>query len=61
MDSKKVYLSKTFWFGVATALMPLIPGATEWLAANLQLVGLIWGGLTVLLRVITKDRVTLVE
>ena len=56
---KSVLLSKTFWFGVATAFAPLVPSVGTWIASNVELAASLWGGLTILLRYITKDKVIL--
>jgi len=60
MLEKTVLKSKTFYLGLVTALAPLLPGVGAWVADNVATVGLVWGGLTVLLRLVTKDKVTLV-
>lgn len=59
--SKKPWLSKTIWLGVVTALSPFVPGVSEWIsnAAHIETIGMIWGALAVLLRFITKDKVSL--
>lgn len=61
MDSKKPWLSKMVWLGVATGVAPFIPGAAEWLAdpSKVELVGMIWGALAILIRFVTKERVSL--
>lgn len=56
---KSVFLSKTFYFGVLSALAPLFPAVGEWVAGNVAAVGIVWGAATVLLRFITKDKVVL--
>lgn len=56
---KSVLLSKTFWFGVITAVAPLVPGVSAWVAGHLEIVGSVWGGLAVVLRLVSKDKVVL--
>lgn len=56
---KSVLKSKTFWFGLLTALASLVPAIQEHVIDKPELFGMLWGGLTVALRLITKDRVVL--
>lgn len=56
---KNILLSKTFWLNLLLALSPLLPGVGEWLASHMELVASIWGGLNIVLRLISKDKVTL--
>ncbi len=58
---KSVFLSKTFYFGLLSAVAPLFPGVGEWIAQNVVAVGIVWGAAAVLLRFITKDKVVLVD
>jgi len=58
---KSVLKSKTFWFGLATALAPLIPSIGEFIKANAAQVSMVWGAASILLRLVTKDRVVLVD
>lgn len=61
--AKKPWLSKTVWMGIVTALAPFIPGVAEWIAnaSHIETIGMIWGALAVLLRVVTKDKISLGE
>jgi len=63
MESKKPWLSKTVWFGVLTAVAPFIaelsPAAEAWISGNTATIGMIWGALAVVLRLVTKDKVVL--
>lgn len=59
--NKNVLLSKTFWFGVLTAVAPLVPAVGTWIAENTIAFGMIWGSVTVLLRWVTHDKVILIE
>lgn len=56
---KSLLLSKTFWFGLITAIVPLFPAAQQVIVDNPQAFGMIWGALTVVLRYVTKDKVIL--
>jgi hypothetical protein len=58
--NKSLLKSKTFYFGVITAVLPLWPAAGEWFSANIEAAGVIWGVLAAGLRLITKDKVVLV-
>lgn len=59
MESKKFYLSKTFWIGFLTALAPAIPGAMEELAKNPDLIVSTLGAIIMILRFVTKDKVVI--
>lgn len=56
---KSVLASKTFWIGLVMALSPLVPAVGAWMNANGAMVASIWGGITILLRLISKDKVVL--
>lgn len=57
---KSVFKSKTFWFGVATAVIqPIFPQIQELVVANPQTTGVIWGIITFIIRMITKGGVKL--
>ena len=59
MESKKPWLSKMVWLGLATGVAPFVPGMGEWIAKNVEMVGMLWGALAVAIRFVTKDRVSL--
>jgi len=59
--NKNALKSKTFWFGIITAVAPLIPAVGVWISENVATFGMIWGSLTVLLRWVTKDKIILIE
>jgi len=50
---KKAWQSKTVWTNIALAVAPLIPGASEWIAANPETFGAVVGVLNVVLRAVT--------
>ena len=56
---KTVLLSKTFWFGVVTALLPLYPPALNWFIGHPDVTAQVWGALIIALRLLTKGKVTL--
>lgn len=58
---KSVLKSKTFYFGLVTAFAPLFPVLGDFLAANLELIGIFWGGLAVVIRFFTKDKIKLIN
>jgi len=58
---KSVFKSKTFWFGIVSALAPLFPAVGSFLSENVGVVGMLWGSATVILRLVTKDKVILID
>ena len=56
---KSALKSKTFWFGVATALAPLLPVVRTAVVENPETFAMLWGAATVVLRFVTKDKVVL--
>jgi len=58
---KNILKSKTFWFGLATALAPLIPSVGDFLKANSASIGMVWGAVSIVLRMVTKDKVVLID
>ena len=58
--NKSVFLSKTFWFGVVTAVAPLFPAVQAVIASNVEAIGMFWGFLSMVLRMVTKEKVILI-
>lgn len=58
---KSVLKSKTFWMQVLLVLGMLVPAIQENVVNNPELFASIWGGLSVALRFITKDKIFLVD
>jgi len=58
---KSILKSKTFWFGLASALAPLIPSVGKFLSENSAQIGMVWGAASIMLRMITKDKVVLID
>ena len=56
---KTILLSKTFWVGIITALVPLFPVAQTWISENPQAFAAIIGTIFVILRKFTFKSVTL--
>lgn len=56
---KTLIRSKTFWLNVIMAVTPLFPVADAFIKAHLTEFGLLWGFLGVVLRLVTKDKITL--
>lgn len=48
-------------FGVLVVAMPSLKPANDWLAANLGTVSIVWGVLGSILRMVTKDKIVLVD
>ena len=66
MNSKKPWQSKTVWLnvimGVSLALSSLVPGGLavhDWVGAHMDLIGMVWAGANVVLRFISKDKLSL--
>lgn len=59
MESKKPWQSKTVWLSLATALLPFVPGASAWVAANPEVLTSALSALFLLLRLITKDKIVI--
>ena len=58
---KNILKSKTFYLGLISAIAPLFPSVSEYVANNVVQIGMIWGVATMALRLITKDKVVLVD
>ena len=58
---KSVLKSKTFWMGVVTAVAPLFPTVGNFASANIGAIGVLWGAIAIVLRLVTKDKVILVD
>ena len=56
---KSVLASKTFYMGLLTALVPLLPGMGEFIASNVEAISMVWGVLAIILRLLTKNKVVL--
>ena len=57
--NKAVLKSKTFYLGLITALAPLFPGASEVISSNPEIVAQVLGGVIIVLRFFTKDKVVI--
>lgn len=59
--NKNILKSRTFWFGLLSALAPLVPALKELVIENTVAVAAVWGTLTMVLRYVTKDKVILID
>lgn len=64
--TKPFWQSKTILLNVVGALLaavsifyPAANSVTVWMTANAALIGSVWAGLNVILRFVTKDKITL--
>lgn len=61
-ETKKPWLSKTIWLNLVGAVLALVyPPASAWLAAHAEITLGFFAGLNVLLRLISKDKISLSE
>lgn len=62
MTKKTIWKSKTFWANLIMAIMPLVSNHVEMrLEEFMPQFTMLWGAVNIGLRLITKDRVILVE
>lgn len=59
--SKKPYLSKTILINAALAICAFFPPALAWMQANMELVVSGVGILNIVLRALTKDKISIGE
>lgn len=58
-SEKSVFLSKTLWLNVIMALVAFYPPASEWMQGHMEIVLAVFGGLNMVLRLISKDKLYL--
>jgi hypothetical protein len=56
---KKPWLSKTILFNILFALTALYPPVGDWMKAHVEIMMSVWSGLNVVLRLFTKDKISL--
>ncbi len=68
MEEKVWYKSKTMLLGIVTGIVgalcvaiPKLKPVNDFLASNVATIGIVWGVLTSILRVISKDKIVLTE
>lgn len=59
MESKPFYLSKTFWVQVLGVVAVAVPASREFIQNNLGEAGAAWAVINVILRAISKDKLSL--
>lgn len=57
---KSILKSKTFYANLILAVLPLFPKVNEAVQANPEIIGYVFAGLNIFLRLISKDKVYLV-
>jgi hypothetical protein len=57
---KNILLSKTFYLGVISAILPLFPVIGTWISANQAIYSAVVGGLIIGLRLISNGKITIV-
>jgi len=61
-ETKKPWLSKTIWLNLVGAVLALVyPPASSWLASHAEITLGFFAGLNILLRLISKDKISLSE
>ncbi len=61
-ENKKPWLSKTIWLNLVGAILALVyPPASAWLAAHADITLGFFAGINILLRLISKDKISLSE
>jgi len=58
-ETKKPWLSKTLWTNVLFAASGFIPGVHEWAMAHTEFVMAAFGFINMVLRFVTKDKISL--
>ncbi len=58
---KKPYLSKTLWANWLIATLAFIPSVGDWVASNPQAMTVVFAGVNILLRFVTKDKLQLLD
>lgn len=68
METKNVVVSKTIWLnvimGIIVAVLPVVPGAEAiklFVESNIAMIGMVWSVLGIIVRLVTKSKVTLVD
>lgn len=56
---KKPWLSKTVWINLALALSAFYPPIGDWMTGHGELVGVAFAALNVVLRALTKDKLSI--
>jgi len=59
--NKSILQSKTFYFGLLTAIAPLFPQVSEFMQEHTATISMIWGSAAVLLRIVTKEKIKLID
>ena len=59
--NKNILASKTFWFGLLTALAPLLPVVDQFLKEYTVQFSMVWGAMAIVLRMVTKEKVVLID
>lgn len=58
-ESKKPWMSKTNWAALLVAVASFVPGVSSWVAANPDTFMQVLGGVFLLLRTITKGKISI--
>ena len=60
MPEKRFWLSKTFWMNLILPILAFfVPTVSDWIVAHPKETALIWGGINIILRFITKGKVVI--
>lgn len=59
MESKKPWFSRSIIFNLLFALSAFYPPVGNWMKDHVEILASIWGGLNVVLRMLTKGKIVL--
>lgn len=62
MQTKKPWLSKMLWMNLLMAVTAIfVPGVNDWIKNNVEVTSILFTGVNVVLRLVTKDKLSLID